>query len=210
MLRRVLADAADGSVAIAQVGFSTNLADLLASPADDISPLTGTELAHQKVRVLSLMAGAFTPIADQHGEPREYREYNVINDIPAARTVAASWPTPMIWSGFEVGLALRYPNASIARDFGWAPHHPVAAAYRLYAPQGEDRPCWDLTSVLAAVRPEHGYFELSEPGVVSVADNGVTTFAPGAAGQQRYLRLQDAARARIVEAFVLLASQPTR
>ena len=47
---------------IAQVGFSTNLARLLESPADRSSPLTGHELVERKVKLLSLMAGAFQPI----------------------------------------------------------------------------------------------------------------------------------------------------
>jgi hypothetical protein len=45
LLRKVLAARPDGSVVIVQVGFATNLARLLDSPADDVSPLTGKELA---------------------------------------------------------------------------------------------------------------------------------------------------------------------
>ncbi|MHC4875832.1 MAG: nucleoside hydrolase [Planctomycetota bacterium] len=62
VLRRALANAEDGSVAIAQVGFSTNLANLLDSKADDISPLSGVALVRKKAKLLSIMAGAFTKI----------------------------------------------------------------------------------------------------------------------------------------------------
>ncbi|MEP2077383.1 MAG: nucleoside hydrolase, partial [Rhodopirellula bahusiensis] len=88
VLRRTLADADDDSVVIAQVGFSTNLANLLDSPADDISPLTGLELVKQKVQRLSVMAGAFTQIMNNKGQPYDHKEYNVIKDIPAAQKLA--------------------------------------------------------------------------------------------------------------------------
>ena len=57
-----------------------------------------------------------------------------------------------------------YPAVSIERDFGYVPHHPAAEAYCLYNPPPHERPTWDLTSALYAVRPDRGYFDLSEPG----------------------------------------------
>ena len=59
LLREVLARQPDHSVVIAQVGFSSNLARLLDSPPDQHSPLAGRELVEKKVRLLSVMAGAF-------------------------------------------------------------------------------------------------------------------------------------------------------
>ena len=50
LLRRVLAAQADGSVAIVQVGFSTNMARLLGSKPDVASPLDGKTLVQRKVR----------------------------------------------------------------------------------------------------------------------------------------------------------------
>ena len=105
VLRAALAAQPDGSVVVVQVGFATNLARLLDSPPDDLSPLPGEELVRAKVRQLSLMAGAFEPI---EGNAR-YREYNVVKDLASSRALAARWPTPMVWSGFEVGIALPYP-----------------------------------------------------------------------------------------------------
>jgi hypothetical protein len=79
VLRRALAAEADGSVVIAQVGFSTNLAKLLQSPGDEISPMTGRELARKKVRMLSVMAGAFTAINGQpHFEYKIQANYQLI------------------------------------------------------------------------------------------------------------------------------------
>ncbi len=44
LLRRLLAGSEDGSVVIVQVGFSTNLAALLETSPDAISPLSGPDL----------------------------------------------------------------------------------------------------------------------------------------------------------------------
>src|SRR5262249_4110915 len=111
VLRRTLAAQPDHSVVIAQVGFSTNLARLLDSFRDDHAALSGQELVRRKVKMLSLMAGAFRAI---EGNAR-YREYNVVKDISSARALAERWPTPMVYSGFEIGMALPYPAISIQR-----------------------------------------------------------------------------------------------
>lgn len=204
LLRKTLANEPDGSVVIVQVGFSTNLARLLDTKADEHSPLSGEELVRRKVRILSLMAGAFTQIGD---EPR-YREYNITQDVASARTLAQRWPTPMVWSGFEVGIALPYPAVSIERDFGYAEHHPLAEAYIARNPPPHERPTWDLTSVLYAVYPDRGYFDLSPPGTVAVESDAHTKFTADSAGRSRYVILRPDQRARILEALVQLCSQP--
>ncbi|MFO0960545.1 MAG: nucleoside hydrolase [Isosphaeraceae bacterium] len=204
VLRKALASQPDGSVAIAQVGFSTNLARLLDSPADAISPLNGEELVRKKVKVLSLMAGAFEAI----DKNPHYLEYNVVKDVPAAKKLAERWPTPTVWSGFEIGIAVPYPAVSIERDYGYVKHHPVADAYIARNPPPHERPTWDLTSVLYAALPDRGYFDLSPPGKVTVEADGFTRFSPSEGGRDRYLILPPEKRSRVREALVQLSSQP--
>ncbi len=194
LLRRALGEAADGSVVVIQVGFSTNLARLLDAPG-------GRELVARKVRLLSLMAGNFAG-----GGP----EYNVKEDIASARKLAAEWPGEMVWSGFEVGRTIKFPARSIERDFAWTPRHPVVDGYKRYMPFPYNRETWDLTSVLYAARPEEGYFTLSAPGRVEVDERGVTRFVPGAGGRHRHLKVDEVQRARALEAMIWLASQPVR
>jgi inosine-uridine nucleoside N-ribohydrolase len=209
VLRKALAKAADGSVVICQVGFSTNLADLLESPADEISKLNGMDLVKQKVKLLSTMAAAFTDIPDgPKGELKRYREYNVVMDVPSARRLFSKWPTPVVWSGFEIGLNLTYPHKSIERDYRYVPHHPVAEAYIDYIPPPHDRPTWDLTSVLYAIRPDRAYFDVSPAGRVTVQEDGYTKFEPMENGRDRYLILLDHQKARTIEALTFLASEP--
>ena len=208
VLRKALVSQEDGSVVIAQVGFSTNLANLLKSTADRHSELSGVELVNKKVRLLSIMAGAFRQIANNKGQLYDHKEYNIVKDIPSAKTLAQDWPTPIVWSGFEIGKNLTYPHQSILRDYRYVPHHPLAEAYTLYIPPPHDRPTWDLTSVLQAVRPDHGYFDLSATGRVYVADDGLTTFDESTDGRDRYLILREDQKGRAREVLVQLSSQP--
>jgi len=203
LLRRVLAAQPDHSVVIVQVGFSTNLARLLDSGPCHQSPLSGSDLAAKKVRVVSAMAGAFQP-----AEGEAHREYNVVTDIPSAKRLAEAWPTPIVFSGLQVGLAIPFPAASIDRDFAYVTHHPLAEAYQLFEPTPHERPCWDLTSVLWALRPDRDYFGLSAPGRVRVDNEGVTTFAPDPQGHHYYLTVDETQAIRTREAFAQLASQP--
>ena len=201
LLRQVLAAQPDSSVTMVQVGFSTNLARLLESAADEHSPLAGRDLVARKCRLLSLMAGMFSETGRQ-------REYNVFIDAPAAARVFADWPTPIVASGFEIGQAIKYPAESIERDYGYVAHHPLAEAYALYQQMPYDRETWDLTSVLYAVRPDRGYFDLSPPGEIAIDAEDITRFTPTAAGRCRYLIATPEQATRVREALVQLASQP--
>lgn len=204
LLRKTLAAAKDHSVVIAQVGFSTNLANLLRTSGDAISPLDGKQLVAQKVKLLSVMAGAFTAIDGDAG----YGEYNVVQDLKAAQELARSWPGRIVYSGFEIGIAVPYPAESILKDYQYVAHHPLAESYVLYEPPPHNRPTWDLTSVLYAIYPDRDYFGLSPSGKVDFTDKGSTRFEAVATGKHHYLTLNDAQKVRVVEALVQLSSQP--
>jgi len=149
------------------------------------------------------MFGAF-----KVGGVSTHREYNVIEDLTSSKKFVAEWPTPIVFSGFEVGQAVTYPAVSIEKDFGYVKNHPLAEAYRRYSPPPHERPCWDMTSVLYAVYPDRVYFGLSEAGTVTVEEKGITSFAPAAGGKHRFLTVSKEQAVRCREAFTNLASQP--
>ena len=190
LLRNVLAREKDGAVVIVQVGFSTNLARLVDSSA-------GRDLVKQKVRLLSLMGGAF---------PAGAPEYNIKTDIPSAKKLFAEWPTPIVASGYEIGEKIFYPAASILHDYHYVPDHPLAEAYRDYMKMPYDRPMWDPTATLYAVRP--GSFSLSPPGIITVDDQGRTHFTAGNNGRHRYLIASPEQRSAARRAIIELASSP--
>ena len=96
LYRSVLDAAKDGSVNIISVGFLTNLADLLQSEADDISGMSGVQLAQSKVRELVIMGGMY---------PSGW-EFNFGGEDPASTAyVLEHWPSnvPVTYSGGELG-----------------------------------------------------------------------------------------------------------
>ena len=197
LYRKLLAKAEDASVTIVSVGFSTNLALLLDTKADEYSPLTGKELVAQKVKRLVTMAG--------HIENPKYAEYNVVNDVAACQHVFNEWPTPIYMSPFELGLQVRYPAQSIENDFTWTKHHPIVDSYKVYLKKIEDRPTWDLTAVLYAVDPQQ-FFNISPAGKIVVTDEGYTHYKQDAAGKHFYLFITPEQAKAILEYFVTMVT----
>ena len=197
LYRKLLAKAEDASVTIVSVGFSTNLALLLDTKADEYSPLTGKELVAQKVKRLVTMAG--------HIENPKYAEYNVVNDVAACQRVFNEWPTPIYMSPFELGLQVRYPAQSIENDFTWTKHHPIVDSYKVYLKKIEDRPTWDLTAVLYAIDPQQ-FFNISPAGKIVVTNEGYTHYKQDAAGKHFYLFITPEQAKAILEYFVTMVT----
>lgn len=208
LLRTLLAAQPDASVVLVQTGFFTNFKRLLESLPDAASPLSGRDLIAKKVKLLSIMAGAFQTV-DWN---TRHLEYNVVKDIPAAQSLAKDWPTQVVWSGYEIGVAAAYPHVSIERDLEYVKHHPLKEAYYLYSPPSHDRPTWDPTALLYAVSPDRGYFTLSPAGAVTVEDNGATWFRPSrdGKGRDRYLVMSAEQATRVREAIVQLSVEPPK
>lgn len=203
LLRETLASQEDESVVIVQVGFSTNLAQLLQSEGDAYSELDGIDLVDRKVKHISIMAGTFALI---NGET--HLEYNIVQDIHSAQYLAEFWPTPIYWSGFEIGLSIRYPAISIDEDFTYLDRHPVPESYQAYIPTPHERPTWDLTSALWAVRDDRNYFGLSKPGQVSVLEDGETIFELNPEGSHFYFTIPETDVRMVQELLAALVSEP--
>ena len=71
-----------------------------------------------------------------------------------------------------------------------------------------DRPTWDLTSVLYAVRSQRCPFGLSPPGRVIVEDDGVTRFQVEEGGPHRYLTVSREQARGIRDAFADMCHEP--
>ncbi len=203
LIRELLSQQPDSSVTIVSVGIASNLANLLTSPG-------GVALVRRKVKMLSLMAGAFAYCNGTN----YHLEANVINGIAYMQTVVDQWPeeVPVVWSGYEIGEALPFPRIVIQRDLDYRLHHIVKESYLLHSGPEHDRPCWDQSSVLQAVCPEREYFGLSQPGRITVLDDGFTRFTPAgktqASRRDRFLTMTSLQQARVLEAIVHLTIQP--
>lgn len=199
LYRSILSQQPDNSVCIISTGFSTNLARLLATPADKYSQLSGKDLVAKKVKSLVLMAGDF--------RKDKVKEYNIFKDGPAAQKVFSEWPTPIVTSPLDVGLSILYPATVIENDSLWANPNPIVEAYKAYKPMPYDRPTWDLTAVLYAIEPNSGYFNCSVPGIIKVDENNFTTFTPDKNGKHSYLSVTHDQAQKIKERLIYLTTQ---
>ena len=201
LLRKTLAQAEDKEIVIVQIGFSTNMARLLQSPPDHISPLSGVQLVEQKVKCLSAMAGMFPE--DVCTRP----EFNVRIDVDSALKLVKDWPTPIIWSGWDVGRAVRYPASSVEKDFNYTSHHIVKDSYLAYRPPPHERPCWDLTSIACVVWHGCEHFSLSPAGKVEIGEDKRTRFIEKDGGRDFYLKVDKTQAMRLRKDFAELVSE---
>lgn len=193
MYRRLLSQQPDKSVVIVTVGFSTTMSQLLKSGPDKYSQLTGAELVARKVEYFSVMAGEFVV--------PNYREYNVWNDLEAAKHFFDSTPVPMVIVPWTLGEQIKYPGSSIANDFTWA-DNPMVEGYKAYLEMPYDRQTWDVISALYACHPTSDMFTIGERGEVKVVGEGVTEFTPKADGRYRILLPTEKQRQQILDYFV--------
>jgi inosine-uridine nucleoside N-ribohydrolase len=181
--------------------YDQNAFFVLAGPATDLAAALDfpgiPELITAKIKYLVVSAGSF---------PNGPAESRIEADISAARKVFAEWPTPIIACGSEVGAALPFPGASIDKEFAAAvPDNPVADAYRAYRTMPYDAPASDVAAALYAGRPKEGYFKVSSPGVVTVNDDGRTSFAAADGGKHQYLIVDPAQKDKVLHTYVELA-----
>ena len=174
--RKILSGEPDKSVTIVTIGFLTNLSDLLDSKPDKISLLSGADLVKKKVKQLVSMAGAFP----------KGREYNVYVDSVASEKVFSHWPTPIIFSGFEIGKEIKTGLRLIAND---RLDSPVKDVYAMSIPlskgDAEGRMSWDQTAVLVAIRGARPYFGLKLGKMI--VEGGNNSWQDDPLGQHAYL-----------------------
>ncbi len=203
LCRKILASQPDGSVTIVSVGFLTNLRNLLDSPPDTYSTLNGEALVKQKVKQWVCMGGKFPDgkFGDGNGE------YNVMWDTVASVRAINDWPTPIVFSGFEIGAKVK-----VGSQLKKTPEaNPVRACYQHYNGL-QEREAWDLTAVLYAVRGASHYWNLSEPGFCLMrarVSHGYNEWIPTPTKQHRYLieKMPPAELAKVLEELV---TQPPR
>ena len=149
LYRSVLAAASDGSVAICAIGTLTALAQLLASPPDEHSSLSGEELIRDRVVELVTMAQGWFP----HGRDG----FNWRSDPASAATVLSRWPTPITVSPFGESVLT---GPALMREL--PEQHAVRIAYKTFLGSTDrSRPSWDLIAAAYVVRALEGPFALS-------------------------------------------------
>ena len=198
LIRKLLAAQPDKSVTFVTVGFSTNMARLLASKGDEYSPLDGKTLMAQKADKVVIMAGNFH---------EKKKEYNIYKDHFAAVRFIAECPVPMYFSDVVLGKSTLYPYQTVENAFNYVEHHPLVVSFNYYAQMPYNRPLWDPTAVLFAVEGHKGYASLSKSGYVTVDQKSITDFTVDKSSNRYYYKVNDKQRAAIVRRIVEVTSR---
>ena len=199
LYRRVLAAQPDRSVVMVSDGFLTNLASLLRSRADANSPLSGVDLVRLKVKAWVCMGGNM---------PSGPGEWNFDRDEAATQFTIRTWPTPVVFSGFELGAQI-FTGARLAET---PAVNPVRRGYEVFNGL-KNRESWDQTAVLYAVRGLDGALDdvwaRSHRGEVRISVDGAREFVPTADGAHAYLlpKMEVPAVAQMIDALMV---QPPR
>lgn len=196
LYRRELAAQADQSVVLVSIGFLTNIANLLESSADAASALTGVELVRKKVRMWVCMGGQF-PTG---------REWNLHRDAASAQRSIEKWPTPIVFSGFEIGQSIQ-TGAALKNT---TTSNPVRRSYELFNGLA-NRSSWDQTAVLYAVRGIDGgladYWDVHRPGTMQTLPDGSNRWQDSTTGSHAYL-VRKLAEKQVAEAIDALMVRP--
>ncbi len=196
LYRKILARQPDGSVVLISIGTLTNLRNLLQTQADESSPLGGSELVKQKVRAWVCMGGKFP----------KGREFNLVSDGPAAAYAIGHWPTPIVFSGHEIGNVIMTGPGLKKAALG----SPVRRAFELYNGLTA-RSSYDQTAVLYAVRGLDGgladLWSVKSHGYLDVANDGSDVWRDSNDHRQAYLveKAPPSTVARIIEDLMLPA-----
>jgi inosine-uridine nucleoside N-ribohydrolase len=174
LYRKLLSASPDSSITIITVGFLTNLAGLLQSGPDQYSSLTGYDLVKKKVKKLVSMGGKFPSGS----------EFNINRDAAASIYTCEHWPTPVWFSGFEIGEKIKAGLPLIHNQA--IRNSPVKDVFRICIPlAAEDsagRKSWDETAVLVAVAGYAPYYTLKE-GRILIATDGSNKWDESGKGQ---------------------------
>jgi inosine-uridine nucleoside N-ribohydrolase len=205
LYRKILSKSKNKSVVIITVGPLKNIENLLNSPADSISPLSGKELVNMKVKEFVIMGGQF---------PEGKDEWNFNGNMPGVtRRVIENITSPIVFSGYELGLEIR--TGEVFNKLN--KNHPLYVGYlhfSSYAPwvkenfKGQilDNATYDQTAVLYAVKNGVGvYWDKIENGICVPDDNGGNKWFEKNDSNHSYLKLkvQKEEFAKLIDSFML-------
>lgn len=200
LYRKTLAAQPDHSVTIVTVGFLTNLANLLKSNPDEYSSLSGKDLVTKKVRQLVSMAGKFP----------EGQEFNIDEDATSSKYTYENWPTPVLFTGFEIGEKIK-TGLPLIHDEA-IQNSPVKKVFSICIPKAAEdsagRMSWDETAVLVAVKGYEPFYTVKK-GRIIIDEKGYNRWDVNG-GEQMYL--VEKASPQIVQDYInnMMMHQPVK
>lgn len=175
LYRSVLAQCSE-PMELIEIGYLQVLAQVLASPPDDLSDKSGRELIRENVRKIWIMAGKW----DEQGG----KENNFARNARARKAgayVCQTCPVPITFLGWEVGASVITGGTLAETDV----LHQVLVDHH----SADGRSSWDpMLCLLALIGDEQAAGYRSVRGVARVdAETGRNFFEPCADGAHRYV-----------------------
>lgn len=121
LYRRLLANSPNNSVILITIGTLNNIADLMNSPPDSISPYNGMDLIKNKVYCIVSMAGKYP-----NGP-----EFNIMCKADDAKKVFEECPVPVIYSDFDLGYTIKTGFKGVVESK--YKDSPIFVAYKLWS-----------------------------------------------------------------------------
>lgn len=190
LMRKKLAE--NSNVTLVTIGFLTNLALLIDSPPDEISPLTGLELIERSVDEIVVMGGIIGGKSYNFEGAVFDKECNIVGDVEASKNVFSKLKTKITMVEFELG----YNVLSFGGIVEAERESPIKTAFLNFHVQ--KRESWDPIAVMYAVLGTVGLYVFSEWGTLCITDEGKTEFKENIAGNVRYL-IEKVPKEKIVE-----------
>jgi len=204
LYREILSKQNDGDVVLVTVGPLLNIKRLIESQPDSVSDLNGKELILRKVKEVVIMGGHF---------PSGEGEWNFSGNMPGVtRFVLENLDVPVVFSGFEIGRAIRTGEVFNEIDkntplyVGFLHFCQRAPWMQPYQGRIVDNSTFDQTAVLYAVRGGVGdYWDKISGGYCEVQDNGDNRWVKGAITNHSYLKLKEEQEtmAHLIESIML-------
>jgi inosine-uridine nucleoside N-ribohydrolase len=188
--RRILSESRNKSVKIVATGPLKNIEKLLKSVPDAFSSLSGKDLVKRKVKEFVIMGGQF---------PEGNNEWNFNGNMPGVtRWVISNIPVPIVFTGFEVGSAIK--TGAVLNDLdkntplyvGFLSFSELAPWMKEFYVPGRisQNSTFDQTAVLYAVRNGTGlYWEKVNNGRCIPDDTGGNTWVKQKKSGHCYLKL---------------------
>ncbi len=205
LYRKILSENADHSLILVTVGPLMNIQNLINSPGDKYSSLSGLELIKKKVKEFVIMGGNF---------PEGNDEWNFNGNMPGVtRYVLEHLSVPITFSGFELGVQIKSGAVFNQIDHN-TPLYIGFKHFSEFAPwmkanyRGEilDNSTFDQTAVLYAVRKGVGdYWERIGSGFCQADDHGGNSWIEKAPSHHSYLNLtmEPKKMANLIESIML-------
>jgi inosine-uridine nucleoside N-ribohydrolase len=180
VVRKALANEPDNSVVLLTIGYMSNVAGLLRSGPDVISPLSGPELAAKKVSEWVCMGGNF-PVDNAADN------VNFTRDADSAVYAIRNWPGRITFIGREIGHKI-YVGERLKET---PLTNPSRRAYQLH--RERSGPSWnhhtaDPSAVLYAVRGLGEYFTMESGGAIDLQDDCQFAWKSVPDGKQAYVK----------------------